>query len=115
MATPEQIALGKLDGRNPDAPNYPPLNWVGVSHYREVALGQSTVVRPEGADPGKKPGELWWTPSTIDHVTVLAEILTNRYHGQTAWDMLTGLFAVLVEGKDPATVRAALHLPEPGA
>lgn len=114
MADAASTAIGKLDGRDPDQPNYPPLNWVGVSHYREVELGQSTVVRPEGADPDKLPGGLWWTPSTIDHVTVLAEIYTSRYHGQTGWDMLCGLFAVMVEGKDPVDVRAALKIPEPG-
>ncbi|OBY33417.1 hypothetical protein [Mycolicibacter kumamotonensis] len=113
MADAAATAIGKLDGRDPDQPNYPPLNWVGVSHYREVALGQSTVVRPEGADPGKLPGGLWWTPSTIDHVTVTAEILTSRYHHQTVFDMIGGLFAVLVEGHDPADVRAALNVADP--
>lgn len=110
MASPEQEAIGKLDGRDPNQPNYPPLKYRGVSLYREVELGQSTVVRPEGADPGKSPGELWWTTSTLDEVTVLAEIFTNKYHGQTGWDMLCGLFAVLVEGKDPADVRKSLGL-----
>lgn len=110
MADAASTAIGKLDGRNPDAPDYPPLDWVGVSHYRDVELGESTVVRPAGADPGKKPGELWWTPSAIDHITVLAEILTSRYKGQTTWDMLAGLFAVQVLGEDPADVRKGLGI-----
>lgn len=110
MANPEDEVRGQLDGRDPNAPNYPPLNWRGVSLYRDVELGQNTVVRPQGADPGKLPGDLWWTTSTLDEVTVLAEIYTNKYHGQTGWDMLCGLFAVLVEGKDPAEVRKSLGM-----
>ncbi|QGJ90076.1 hypothetical protein HWC80_gp035 [Mycobacterium phage Indlulamithi] len=110
MASPEQEIQGKLDGRDPNTPNYLALPYRGVSLYRSVELGQSTVVRPAGADPGKKPGELWWTTSTLDEVTVMAEILTNKYHGQTIWNMITGLFAVVVEGKSPEDVRKALSL-----
>jgi len=110
MASAEDEVKGQLDGRDPNAPNYPPLSWRGVSLYHEVELGQNTVVRPAGADPGKLPGDLWWTTSTLDQITVLSEIYTNKYHGQTGWDMLCGLFAVLVEGKDPAEVRKSLGM-----
>lgn len=108
MANPEDIVRGQLDGRDPDKPNYPPLTWRGVSLYRSVELGQSTVVRPEGADPGKKPGELWWTVSVLDEVTVMAEILTNKYHGQTVWNMLTALYALLIEGQSVEDIKRAL-------
>jgi hypothetical protein len=112
MATPDQIAIGKLDGRNPDAPNYPPVGWVGVTHYQEWDFGQNHVNRPQGADNGANPagGAQWWSPSKIDNITVLAEILTKKYHGQTVLHMIAALFAVLIEGEDPAEVRKKLGL-----
>lgn len=110
MANAEQTANGKLDGRDPDSPNYIPLPWTGVSLYRDVALGESGVTRPAGADPGKKPGEQWWTTSHLDKTTALAEILTLKYHGQTLFDMVSALFAIQVEGKSPEEVRKALGI-----
>lgn len=113
MADAAAEAIGKLDGRNPDAPNYPPLNWVGVTQYQEWALSHDWVNRPEGADSGSPSfGAQWWSPSMVDHNTVLAEILTKKYHGQTVLHMIAALFAVQVEGADPAVVRKALGLPE---
>lgn len=113
MPTPEQVAIGKLDGRDPASPNYVAEKWTGVSLYKDLDLGQKLVSRPAGADPGKAPGQQWWTPSALDKITVLSEVLTGRYHGQVVFDMIAGLFAVLVEGKPPAEVRTALGLPEP--
>lgn len=114
MADAAATALGKMDGRDPNQPNYPPLPWVGVTHYQEWAFGQNWVNRPEGSDAGGSPafGAEWWSPSDIDHNTVQAEILTKKYHGQTFLHMLAAVFAVQVEGHDPADVRAALGLPE---
>lgn len=110
MATAEQWANGKLDGRNPDLPNYPPEQHVGVTHYQEWDFGRNWVNRPAGADPGKKPGELWWSPSKVDNITVMAEILTKKYHGQTVLHMISALFAVLIENRDPVEVRKELGL-----
>jgi hypothetical protein len=42
---------------------------------------------------------------------VLSEIYSNKYHGQTGWNMLTALFALLVEDKSINDVRKALGLP----
>jgi len=114
MADAAANAIGKLDGRDPDGVNYPPLNWVGVTQYQEWAFGRDWVNRPAGADNNAAPGfgAQWWSPSMIDHNTVMAEILTKKYHGQTLLHMISALFAVQVEGHDPADVRAALGLPE---
>lgn len=109
MADAPTTALGKLDGRDPDA-NYAALPYTGVSLYKDLELGASHVTRPAGADPGREPGQQWWTTSHLDKVTVLAEILTMRYHGQTLADQINALFAVLVEGADPADVRSKLGL-----
>jgi hypothetical protein len=113
MADAPTNAIGKLDGRNPDQPNYPPLGWVGVTQYQEWAFGQDWVNRPQGADSGSPAfGAQWWSPSALDHNTVMAEISTKKYHGQTFLHMLAAVFAVTVEGQDPAAVRAALGLPD---
>jgi hypothetical protein len=110
MATPDREAIGKLDGRDPNTPNYIPLNWTGVTLYQEWDFGKNWVNRPEGADPGQVPGGLWWTPSQIDHTTAMAEILTKKYHGQTVLHMIAGLFAVLIEGRDPKDVAKELDV-----
>lgn len=114
MATPEQEAIGKLDGRDPNQPGYPPLDWVGVTQYQEWAFGRNWVNRPKGADADANPafGALWWSTSQIDHTTTMAEILTKKYHGCTVLHMIAALFAVRIEGHDPADVRKALGLPE---
>lgn len=112
MADAASEALGKLDGRDPNQPNYPPQLWTGVTHYQEWALGKPLVNRPKGADGDGAAGNIWWTPSDVDHNTVTAEILTKKYHGQTIMHMVAGLFAVLVEGHDSADVKAALGLPD---
>lgn len=101
---------GQLDGRDPGKPNYPPLPWSNVSLYREWDFGQPLANRTAGADNGRKPGETWSTPSRLDQVTVLAEILTKRYKGQTVMHMITALFAVLVEGRPVEEVRKSLGL-----
>jgi hypothetical protein len=111
MADAATTAVAKLDGRDPDAPNYPPLSYTGVTAYQEWAAGHSWVNRPNGSDPGKTPGEEWWSTSDVDHTTWLAEVMTKKYHGQTAFQMLVGLFAVMVEGQDPKTVAKKLGLP----
>lgn len=110
MATPAQDAIGKLDGRNPDLPNYPPLNWVGVTQYQEWDFGKNWVNRPQGADNGVSPanGAQWWSPSQIDHVTVMAEILTKKYHGCTVLHMISALFAHLIEGREVSELRSLL-------
>lgn len=115
MATPEQIAIGKLDGRDPDTPNYVPLDWAGVSLNRPFELGDNLVTRPAGADPGKRPGEQWWSTSTLDHATVVAENTAGRYRRQPLIMMVAALFAHLIEELPAAEIRAKLGLPEPGA
>lgn len=112
MATPAEEAIAKLNGDNADTGLA--LPWTGVTQYQEWALGKDWVNRPAGADNGADPanGHIWWSPSQLDHVTVLSEILTKKYHGCTVLHMLTGLFAVLVEGHDAADVRKALGLPD---
>lgn len=113
MADAAATAIGKLDGRDPNQPNYPPLGWVGVTAYQEWSFGKDWVNRPQGADSGSPAfGAQWWSPSDIDHNTVMAEISTKKYHGQTFLHMIAALFAVTVEGHSPADVRAALGLPE---
>lgn len=113
MSDAASNAIGKLDGRDPDQPTYPPLPWVGVTQYQEWAFGKDWVNRPQGADSGSPAfGAQWWSPSTIDHTTVMSEISTKKYHGQTFLHMLAAVFAVTVEGHDPAAVRAALGLPD---
>lgn len=112
MADAAAEALGKMDGRDPNQPNYPPYQWTGVTHYQEWALGLKLANRPQGGDNGAPGGSIWWSPSDVDHNTVTSEILTKKYHGQTIMHMLAGLFAVFVEGHDPADVRAALGLPD---
>lgn len=115
MATPAETAIGKLDGRNPNAAGYPPLDWVGVTQYQEWAFGQDWVNRPEGVDPGDghspEFGGRWWSPSDLDHDTVMAEILTKKYHGCTIFQMVAALFAVRIEGHNAPDVRDALGLP----
>ena len=111
MADAAAEAIGKLDGRDPNAPNYPPLNWVGVTMYQPWDLGQDWVNRPAGADNNAPPanGAQWWSSSMVDHNTVLAEILTKKFRGEyTVLHMISALFAVQVLGEDPADVRAAL-------
>jgi hypothetical protein len=112
MATPDDEVRGQLDGRDPNQPNYPPLPWSGVTMYQDWDLGHPWVNRHAGADPNHQPGEVWWSPSRLDQLTVLAEILTKKYHGQTVLHMLSGLFAVLVEGKPADEVRKALGINE---
>jgi hypothetical protein len=111
MADATAEALGKLDGRNPNQPNYPPNPWCDVTMYQEWAFGHNWIQRHAGADAGKAPGQTWWTPSDVDHDTVLAEILTKKYHGCTLLHMTAALFAILVEGHKPEDVRNALGLP----
>lgn len=112
MATPEQQAIAKLDGV--DADSGLALPFTGNTHYQEWAFGQNWVNRPAGADNNAAPafGAEWWSPSMIDHVTILGEILTKKYHGCTVLHMLAAVFAVQVEGHNPADVRAALGLPD---
>lgn len=112
MATPEQEAIAKLDGV--DADTGLAEQFTGVTHYQEWAFGQNWVNRPKGADGDADPafGAQWWSPSHLDHTTVEAEISTKKYHGCTLLHMIAAVFAVQVEGHDPADVRAALGLPE---
>jgi hypothetical protein len=110
VTTPDRQVRGQLDGRDPGLPNYPALRWAGVSMYREWDLGQPWVHRPAGADPGKLPGELWWSPSRLDQITVMSEIMTKKYHGQTVLHMLSALFAVLIEDRSVEEVRKELGL-----
>lgn len=112
MADAATEALGKMDGRDPNQPNYPPQQWTGVTCYQEWAFGRKLANRPKGADNDGPAGSIWWTPSDVDHNTVVAEILTKKYHGQTVMHMISALFAVLVEGHAPADVRAELGLPD---
>lgn len=110
MADPDRVAVGKLDGRDPDSPNYVPFPYVGVTHYQEWDFGKNWVNRPAGADQGQQPGGLWWSSSKIDNITVLAEILTKKYHGQTVLHMLSALFAVLIENRDPKEIADLLKV-----
>lgn len=111
MADAATEAVGKQDGRNPDQPNYPPNSWCGVTAYGEWAFGHPITTRPQGADPGKTPGEEWWSVSDCDHNTVTAEVVARKYHGQTLFAMTAAVFAVLVEGQNPSDVAKALGLP----
>lgn len=114
MADAATTAVGKLDGRDPNQPNYPPEPFTGVTLYQEWAFGRNWVNRPHGADSDVDPafGAEWWSPSEVDHDTVKAEIMTKKYHGCTVLHMLAAVFAVQVEGHDPADVRKALGLPD---
>ena len=116
MATPEQWAIGKLDGRNPDLPNYPPEPWTNVDLYAAWDFGEDWVDREAGSNPGKKPGETWSTPSQIDQGTALAEILTKKYCDKdrtpdvqvTVLHMISAIYAVLIEGREVDEVRNRL-------
>lgn len=110
MANAEEVAIAKLDGRDPESPNYIALQWTGVTLYQEWDFGKNWVNRPAGADPGKIPGESWWSTSELDKVTVLAEILAKKYHGFTVLHMLSALFAVEIEGRPVTEVRKALGI-----
>ena len=111
MATPDREIMGRLDGRDPDSPNYLPRDWTGVTLYGPWDFGMNLSTRRSGADAGKQPGDLWWTPSDLDHTTVLAEILTKRFRGKyTVMHMLSALFCVDVLGEDPDDVRKLLGL-----
>ena len=68
MATPEQWALGKLDGRNADTGQPEPHRPVEL--YRRVTDSRQ---RPVPRTGGPRPGKPWLTPSTLDQVTCLAE------------------------------------------
>lgn len=89
MATPEQWALGKLDGRNADTNQ--PEPWRIVQLYRRVTgTGQRTKARPES-------GKQWTTSSILDEITVLSEDLTVVYvdgDGKewTVGDMIVAIF-----------------------
>jgi hypothetical protein len=89
MATPEQWALGKLDGRNPDSGETEP--WRPVELYRRVTDSQ------QGPTARDNAGAPWKTPSVLDETTVLAEVLTVVYRDEdgqewTLADMIIELF-----------------------
>jgi hypothetical protein len=104
MADAVTNAIAKLDGRDPDKGGYPTLPYRLTKLYNERTdeVGpEHTPVRKEGGDQG--PGKPWNTPSTLDEVTVLAEILTQVYvdpsgKKHTAFDMLVGLYKKQVLG-----------------
>lgn len=98
MANAADDAVGKIDGRNPDIPGYPSQTYTPVGLYRECGLRDDWVTRPEGGEKAAYGGE-WWTPSTIDKITVLAEILGKKYHGVTLAKQINALFAKLIEGR----------------
>lgn len=105
-------AIGKLDGRDPDVAGYPSEKFTPVGLYRESGLKDDWVTRPEGADGGVAPayGQEWWTPSVIDKVTVLAEILGKKYHGVTLAKQINALFARHIEGRSREDIIADLEL-----
>lgn len=83
MADPAQTAIDRLDGRNSDAPARPTLPWALNKLYRRVTgyVGPTgTPVRKVGSSVlPDQPGKEWNTPSALDKITVLAEILTQVY------------------------------------
>jgi hypothetical protein len=107
MATPEQTVIDRIDGRNSDAPGRPTLPWRLTKLYRRVTGVQGpakTPVRKEGGSTNNIPGTEWNTPSTLDEVTVLAEVFTQVYvdasgKEYTGFDLLVALHQALVEKK----------------
>lgn len=110
MASAEDMQ-GKWDGRDPNRPNYPAVSYAGVTHYKSWDFGQNWVDRPAGADPGMKPGQLWWSPSAGDHITVMTEILSKKFRGKyTVLHMISAIFAVTVLGESPDDVISKMGL-----
>lgn len=97
MATEEQWANARLDGRNPDVGGYPTMPHRLLQLYRRYRPGDPKGVRKGGPTPG----EIWNTPSALDAITVLAEILTvvDADTGKTLADMIIELHQKLVQGK----------------
>jgi len=86
------------------------LPWRPVELYRTVtAPGDRTVARNRGTLGsaglgGPQAGQSWDTPSTLDQVTVLSEILTVQYQDakgvkHTLSDMVIALYQKLVENQ----------------
>lgn len=67
--------------------------------YRQVNLLREGVPGDLKTAPQGIPGGPNVTPSVFDHITTLAKILTRRYKGKDAWDMLVEIYQVLVEKK----------------
>ena len=108
MADPVQNAIDKLDGRTSDKPGRPTLPWRLTKLYKRVDGVQGpakTPVRKEGGSDGANtPGQPWNTPSSLDEITAMAEILTQVYVDSTgkeytAFDLLVSLHQALVEKK----------------
>jgi hypothetical protein len=90
MATEEQWANARLDGRNADTSGI--LPWRPTVLYREYSPGDPKGIRTGGPTPGQP----WSTPSALDELTVLAEILTVTHNGKTLADMIIELHTKLV-------------------
>lgn len=84
MADPAVVAIGKLDGRDASLPPPQKVSFAGsgdVPSWRPVTLYRNVTDSHDVNVPRKSSavGAPWNTPSTLDEITVLAEIFTVIY------------------------------------